>query len=84
MEIKLKLISKEEMAEINNAQPPEAKYGEVFEAIAQAQLDDIQNRQLPLILAQVKAEIEKIVGADLGKEYFDNKEWQLFWKDLGV
>lgn len=34
-----KLLTKAEMSAINNAQPLEAKYGEVFEAIAIAQRD---------------------------------------------
>jgi len=35
----MELLSKEEMTAINNAQPSEAKYGDVFKAIAQAQRD---------------------------------------------
>jgi len=34
-----RLLTKQEMAVINNAQPSEAKYGDVFEAIAKAQRD---------------------------------------------
>ena len=76
--IKLTLISREEMKTINNAQPPEAKYGDVFKAIAQAQLDDIQNRQLPLILAQVKSDMEK----NFGFQYEFPEAWLLFWKGI--
>uniref|UniRef100_A0A6M3JHZ1 Uncharacterized protein n=1 Tax=viral metagenome TaxID=1070528 RepID=A0A6M3JHZ1_9ZZZZ len=35
----LTVLSNEEMRAINNAMPPEAKYGDVFKAIAQAQLN---------------------------------------------
>ena len=32
-----RLLTKAELLDINNAQPPESKYGDVFEAIARAQ-----------------------------------------------
>ena len=35
----LKMLSDEEMKKINDDMPPEAKYGDVFQAIAQAQRD---------------------------------------------
>lgn len=39
--VEASLLTKAEMQAINDAQPPEAKYGDVFEAIAQAQIQAI-------------------------------------------
>ncbi len=39
MKAKNTVMSRNELSKINNAMPPEAKYGDVFQAIAQAQFE---------------------------------------------
>lgn len=91
---KLTRISKAKMTAINNDQPPEAKYGDVFEAIAQAQLD-ADNLKVKEILAQVKTKLESnscvrdgMASATTQDKFrtlhYRESDWQSFFKKLGI
>jgi len=78
-----RLLTKQEMAVINNAQPSEAKYGDVFEAIAKAQRDltraerqeEIERELFEIVHSRTKAaaykkavKLWKSVSGELPKE----------------
>ena len=59
------LLTKEEMKAINDNMPSDAKYGDVFEAIAKAQRAKMEEKSLSLS----KAEIDKLTVIDDDRIY---------------
>ncbi len=71
----MRLLTKEEMTAINDAMPPEAKYGEVFAAIADAE--------------HIKTLLEVVVFVNAHKHHdghisIRGAQWQDFLKSKGV
>ncbi len=85
----MKRLTDKEMKAINNAMPPEAKYGDVFKSIAQAQLESCE-REAEAELKKVKEEIGKQLGIPKTDKPFQmsitifSEWWQSYWKGKGV
>lgn len=90
MEAKETVLTMKQLSELNSAMPSTAKYGEVFEFIAekQAEISFKAGRQEVVEWVKANADLER-GDRDVGlcfEDYlfFDYKDWQGKLKDWGI